>query len=300
MISLVIPVFNEEKSLLELYQRITRSLKDKEHEIIFVNDGSTDGSEKVIEKLTNKDKKVSFVSFRRNQGKSRALMAGFNRAKGETIVTLDADLQDRPEEIIKLLKKLDEGYDLVSGWKKKRNDPALNVIFSRIGGIIISKFAGVELHDINCGLKAYKKEVTESLTLYGDLYRFIPVLASAEGFSVGEVEVTHDIRKYGRSKYGPSKFFRSFFDLFTVLFLTKFKTRPFHLFGALGTLLFFLGGIILGYLSILWFSGQAIGRRPLLILGILLVIIGIQLFTSGLLAELLISLKENKDGKNQR
>lgn len=298
MISLVIPVFNEEKSLPELHQRIARSLKGREYEVIFVNDGSTDGSQSVINRLAEKNKNVSSVVFKRNQGKSKALMAGFSLAKGEIIVTLDADLQDKPEEIGKLIKKLDEGYDLVSGWKKKRQDPALNVLFSRLGGVIIRKFGGVGLHDINCGLKAYRKELAKSLVLYGDQYRFIPVLAAAEGFSLEEVEVSHDKRKYGFSKYGPSKFFRSFFDLFTILFLTKFKTRPFHLFGALGSLLIFSGGLMLGYLSVLWFSGQAIGRRPLLILGILLVIVGIQLFTSGLLAELIISLKENKNDKN--
>ena len=227
-ISFIVPVFNEEKSLHELYQRIARSFKDQDYEIIFVNDGSTDGSLTEINKLIRKDNKVLCVSFRNNQGKSQALMAGFKKALGETVVTLDADLQDRPEEIHKLLKTMEEGYDLVSGWKKKRRDPLMNVIFSRLGGKVIEKLGGVKIHDINCGLKVYKKELAKSLHLYGDLYRFIPLMAAADGYQVGEAEVVHDPRKYGRSKYGPSKFFRSFFDLFTVLFLNKFKSRPFH------------------------------------------------------------------------
>ncbi|HUV71524.1 MAG TPA: glycosyltransferase family 2 protein [Clostridia bacterium] len=292
MISLVIPVFNEEKSLDELYERVVKALKGRAFELIFVNDGSTDRSGQLIEKLRAKDKRISLVTFRQNQGKSRALMAGFRQSRGEIVVTLDADLQDQPEEIKKLLGKLEEGFDLVCGWKKKREDPWLNVLFSRFFNLVIGLTTKVSLHDINCGLKAFRRETVENLNLYGDLYRFIPVLAAKEGFRVSEVEVSHASRKYGTSKYGISKFIRGFFDLFTILFLTNFKTRPLHLFGFLGGAMITLGIIICLYLTILWFSGQAIGGRPLLFLGILLIISGVQLFTSGLLAELIFHTRE--------
>lgn len=292
MISLVIPVFNEEKSLDELYERVVKALKGRAFELIFVNDGSTDRSGQLIEKLKAKDKRISLVTFRQNQGKSRALMAGFRQSRGEIVVTLDADLQDQPEEIKKLLGKLEEGFDLICGWKKKREDPWLNVLFSRFFNLVIGLTTKVSLHDINCGLKAFRRETVENLNLYGDLYRFIPVLAAKEGFRVSEVEVSHASRKYGTSKYGISKFIRGFFDLFTILFLTNFKTRPLHLFGFLGGAMITLGIIICLYLTILWFSGQAIGGRPLLFLGILLIISGVQLFTSGLLAELIFHTRE--------
>lgn len=294
MISLVIPVFNEEKSLLELYERVIKALRDKTFELVFVNDGSIDGSEQVIKKLQKKDKRVSLISFRQNQGKSRALMAGLKQSRGEMVVTLDADLQDQPEEIKKLLGKLEQGFDLVCGWKKKRKDPWLNVLFSRFFNLTVGLTTKVFLHDINCGLKAFRREVAENLNFYGDLYRFIPVLAAKEGFRVTEVEVSHASRKYGASKYGVSKFIRGFFDLFTILFLTNFKTRPLHLFGLLGLLMAGLGVVICLYLTTLWFSGQTIGNRPLLFLGILLIIAGIQLFTSGLLAELIFHTRESQ------
>lgn len=295
MISVIIPVFNEEKSLWELYTRLTLVLKKEKFEIVFINDGSTDNSLKIIKKIKQKDERVFLINFRRNQGKSNALIKGFEFAKGDKIVTIDADLQDRPEEIPKLVNKLDEGFDLVSGWKKKRNDPFLNVIFSRVFNQAVRAITKVNLHDMNCGLKAYKKEVIDSLNLYGDLYRFIPVLAAKEGYKVGEVIVSHDPRKYGKSKYGFSKFLKGFFDFFTVIFLINFKSRPFHLFGGLGMFLFGIGVLICLYLTVLWLQGQTIGRRPLLILGILLIIIGIQLFTSGLLAELMVSQNQAKD-----
>ncbi len=298
MISIIIPFLNEEDSLKELYGRLISSLKEQqEFEIIFVNDGSTDTSLEIVFELAKKDKRIKIVSFKRNKGKSAALTAGFEKAKGERIITMDADLQDQPEEINKLIKKLDEGFDLVSGWKKKRYDKKIFVCFSRIFNWLIRKTTNLQIHDINCGFKAYKREVVDNLNLYGDFYRFIPVLAAQEGFNVGEVEISHAERKYGHSKYGVSKFFKGFFDLTIVLFLINFKTKPFRLFGTAGISLFTLGTIILTYLTIIWFSGQAIGRRPLLIFGMLLVIVGIQLFSLGLIAELLVSVKEeNKHG----
>lgn len=296
MLSVIIPVYNEEKSLNELYFRIVDSLEKKDFEIIFVNDGSVDDSVKIIDELVKKDKRVSKVNFKRNKGKSAVLMEGFKEAKGELIVTLDADLQDHPEEINNLVEKVNDGYDLVSGWKKQRNDPLVFVLFSHFFNWIIRKTTGVKLHDINCGLKIYKREVVESLHLYGDLYRFIPVLAAKEGFRIGEIEVDHSPRKYGHSKYGISKFFRGFFDLMTVLFLTNFRVKPFHFFGTAGISLFSIGLIICFYLSIIWAMGQAIGRRPLLIFGILLIIVGIQLFSLGLIAELMVA--GERDRKN--
>jgi len=291
MISIIIPFLNEEKSIDELYQRISGFLNKKDFEIIFVNDGSSDKSLEIVQKIINKDKKTSLISFKRNKGKSLALMAGFKKAQGDIIITMDADLQDQPEEIGKLITKLDEGYDLVSGWKKKRNDPGVFVVFSRIFNWLIRKTTKLPVHDINCGFKIYKREVIENLVLYGDFYRFIPILAAQEGFKVGEIEVVHAPRKYGKSKYGFSKFFKGFFDLLTVLFLINFENKPFHLFGTAGISLFGLGFFILTYLTGLWFSGESIGRRPLLIFGMLLMIVGIQLFSLGLLAELLVKRK---------
>jgi glycosyltransferase involved in cell wall biosynthesis len=297
MISIVIPVFNEEKSLKELYQRIAKVLKEN-WEIIFINDGSTDSSCLEITKIIKQDKRVSLVS-QRHLGKAKALMSGFEQTKGEIVLTLDADLQDEPEEIPKFLKKINQGYDLVSGWKKRRKDPFLVVFFSRIFNFFISCLTPLKVHDINCGFKAYKKAVLANLNLYGDLYRFIPILAVNEGFAVGEVEIKHASRKYGYSKYSLFKGFRGFFDLFTILFLTKFKSRPLHFFGPLGFLLFATGFVISLYLTVLWLQGEIIGRRPLLILGILLIIIGIQLFTTGLVAELIVSIFHEKRESKQ-
>jgi len=298
MISIVIPVFNEEKSLKELYQRINNVLK-KDWEIIFVDDGSTDSSALQISKIAEKDKRVSLSSLSRHLGKAKALMKGFQNSKGEIVVTLDADLQDEPEEIPKFLAKIDEGYDLVNGWKKQRKDSLLVVLFSRILNFFISKFTALKIHDINCGFKAYKKSVVTSLNLYGDLYRFIPILAVNKGFRVIEIGVSHAPRKYSHSKYGLFKGFQGFFDIFTILFLTKFKDRPLHFFGPFGFLLFLTGFFISLYLTILWLQGESIGRRPLLILGLLLIITGIQIFTTGLLAELIISVfHEKRNEKN--
>lgn len=294
MISVIIPFLNEKASLKELYQRVIKVLGKGKLEIIFINDGSTDGSLAIAEEIAQKDERVKIVSFRRNKGKSVALMAGFKKVQGDLIITMDADLQDQPEEINKLIEKLNEGFDLVSGWKKKRYDKKIFVWFSRFFNWVIRETTGVAIHDVNCGFKVYKKEVVNGLNLYGDIYRFIPILAAKEGFRVGEIEIEHAPRKYGRSKYGFSKFFEGFFDLVTILFLINFKTKPFRLFGTVGISLFGLGSAILVYLTLIWFSGESIGRRPLLIFGMLLVIVGIQLFSLGLIAELLISVNESK------
>lgn len=288
--SVVIPSYNEEKSLRELYDRLTTifSKIDGDYELIFVDDGSTDNSLYVLKEIHNKDSRVKIVHFRKNFGKSHALSRGFMHCRGETVITLDADLQDLPEEIPSLLKHIDKGFDLVSGWKKKRNDPFGKRIASRLFNFFASIITGIKIHDFNCGLKAYKKEVTTHLSLYGEIYRFIPAIAGWKGFKVGEVIVKHGSRIYGKSKFGQERLLRGFLDLLTIMFLTKYTQRPLHLFGGLGLLLSLFGFIVDAYLALLWFSGQFIGHRPLLLLGTLLVIIGVQFISFGLLGELIV------------
>jgi glycosyltransferase involved in cell wall biosynthesis len=287
--SAIIPVFNEEKSLKELTRRLIKVFDDlqKSYELIFIDDGSKDNSFSILEKLSRKNSKIKIISFRKNFGKSTALACGFHFSRGEIIFTLDADLQDQPEDIPLFLKKLKEGYDLVSGWKKKRNDPIDKVIISRIFNFLTARFTGVKIHDFNCGFKVYKREVINNLEVYGDLYRFIPALAFWQGFKVGEVEVHHQRRLYGKSKFGQSRLPRGFFDLFTVVFILRFLKRPLHFFGFLGLIFFFFGLIINLYLTFIWFKGQAIGHRPLLILGMLLIVVGIQFISTGLLGEMM-------------
>jgi glycosyltransferase involved in cell wall biosynthesis len=289
-ISVIIPCYNEEGSLKELYERLTKVLKTTttKYEVIFVDDGSTDRSIEILKDLHKHDEKVKIVHFRRNFGKAMALMQGFKDCLGKTVITLDADLQDLPEEIPRLLEWLEEGFDLVSGWKRKRKDSFGRILASRIFNFFTSLFTGVKIHDFNCGLKAYRREVTDELELYGELYRFIPAFAIWKGFRVGEVIVEHGPRLYGKSKFGRDRFFRGFFDLLTIIMLTKFTQKPLHFFGALGILLLAVGSCIDGYLAALWFSGKFIGHRPLLMLGTLLIIIGIQFMFFGLLGELVV------------
>jgi glycosyltransferase involved in cell wall biosynthesis len=289
MISIVVPVFNEEESLEKFYSALVSSLANLgAYEIVFVDDGSTDSSLDLMKKLAVKDKKVRIFSFRKNQGKAEALTLGFKMAKGDYVVTLDADLQDRPEEIKNLLDKLKEGYDLVSGWRKDRKDPLKTRLSSRLFNSIMSLFWGVHLHDYNCGLKAYTKEAAKSLNLYGGMHRFIPLLAAGKGFEVTEIPVVHEKRKYGKSKYGFSKIFKDVPDMLTILFLTRFATRPLHFFGFIGGIASLLGSIILLYLFILRLMGKTIGDRPLLTFGMLLVLAGFQVLFSGFLADLVL------------
>ncbi len=294
MISVVIPAFNEQESLEKFYPRLLASLKklDKSYEIIFVDDGSTDSTLPILKKIALRDKNVRIFSFRINQGKAEALTLGFQEAKGELVVTLDADLQDRPEEISKLLKKLDEGWDCVSGWRKDRKDGIGKIIFSKIFNILTLTFWGTKLHDYNCGLKAYTANAAKSLSLYGGRHRFIPLLLHEQGFRVTEVPVVHDKRKFGKSKYGISKVFKDLPDIFTMLFLSKYAKKPLHFFGTIGGLMLFAGVLISFYLTFLWLQGESIGRRPLLLLGILLIVVGLQTFFTGFLADLIIHLSE--------
>jgi dolichol-phosphate mannosyltransferase len=288
-------VFNESDSLEELHREIRaagRSI-DGGLEIIFVDDGSTDSSWRRIVALQELDPSISALRFRRNFGKAAALAAGFSLARGERVFTLDADLQDDPKEIPKFLAKMDEGYDLVSGWKKVRYDPWHKVLPSRVFNGLVSRLTGVHLHDHNCGFKCYRDEVLDEIQLYGEFHRFTPVLASARGFTVAEVVVDHRPRKHGHSKYGVARILKGLIDLTTIKFLTSFRNRPQHLLGSMGLACFLFGVLGLGYLAAVWIANLGgadygpIGARPLLIFSATAVLLGAQVLTVGLIAELI-------------
>lgn len=288
-LSIVIPLYNEYESLRELHEGINVELErlGVPAEIIFVDDGSTDRSLDVLKELQQSDPRIRIFRFRRNFGKSAALSAGFRVATGDIILTMDADLQDQPSEMMKLLDRLDEGADLVSGWKKKRHDPLTKTIPSRVFNAVTAFLTGVPLHDMNCGYKAYRREVIEEIRVYGEMHRYIPVLASYRGFRVAEVPIEHRARPFGRSKYGFTRLFGGFFDLLTVIMLTRYNRKPLHVFGFIGILLVGLGLAIELYLTIGWFMGRWIGDRPALMLGILSLIVGAQFIFFGLLAEMI-------------
>lgn len=290
-VSVVIPVLNEEGNLEEMSRQLTDVLVGLKcsYEILFVDDGSTDRTAANCQDLVTADSHIVLVQLRRRFGKATALQTGFELARGEIIITMDGDLQDVPAEIPKFLARLDEGYDLVSGWKQNRKDSLLKRIESKIFNFITSAVTGLKLKDYNCGFKAYRREVTRHVHLYGELYRFIPALAHAEGFRIGEVPVFHRAREHGKSKYSYERIFRAPFDLFTTFFLCGFRRRPLHLFGPLGAFFGITGLIVNTYLAILWFGGESIGRRPLLMLGTLMIIVGIQIVIFGLLAEMIAS-----------
>jgi len=285
----VIPVFDERDSLRPLAAELLPALRKlgRRYEVIFVDDGSRDGSTEVLADLAAAEPEVRAVRLRRNFGKGAALMAGFREARGDAVVTLDADLQDDPAEIGRLLAALEDGADLVSGWKEDRQDPWSKRAASRVFNGVTARVSGVDLHDLNCGFKAYRAEVVRSLALTGDLYRYIPVMAAAEGFRVREVSVNHRPRRYGRSKYGLGRYLRGFLDLLTIMFFGRFRSRPMHLFGGLGLLFCAIGVVIGAYLTALKLTGAAIGQRPLLLLSVLLIVVGIQLVTLGLMSELI-------------
>ncbi|GBE30034.1 undecaprenyl-phosphate 4-deoxy-4-formamido-L-arabinose transferase [bacterium BMS3Bbin04] len=254
-------------------------------EIIFINDGSRDGSDDILKSFTESDQRVNIIHFRRNRGKSAALAAGFQLARGVFVVTMDADLQDDPNEIPNLIARLEDGYDMISGWKKKRNDPLSKTLPSRFFNGVARATSGIKIHDFNCGLKIYRNEVVQTIELYGELHRFIPILAKNQGWVVGELVVQHHPRRWGRTKFGISRFMSGFFDLLTVLFLVRYSTSPMHLFGAVGLIFGFSGFGILAVMSVQWWMGQPIGDRPLFFLGILLIIVGVQFFSMGLIGE---------------
>jgi glycosyltransferase involved in cell wall biosynthesis len=294
-LSIVVPALNEAESLPELTSRIRAELAGKTpYELIFVDDGSKDDTWKVMRSLTDEDPAVRAVRLRKNFGKAMALSAGFAKARGEILMTLDADLQDDPAEIPKFIEAVEGGLDVVVGWKLKRLDPTNRLILTRIFNGTVRWVTGVKLHDMNCGFKAYRRAVVETIPIYGDLFRFTPALAAWEGFTVGEVGVHHHARKHGTSRYGLERIFRGSFDLFTVLFLTKYSKRPMHLFGALGVAMAVIGFVINLYLTVLWVAGQKIGDRPLLLLGTLMMLGGIQLFSMGFLGEFLTYLHQKR------
>jgi len=289
LLSVVVPVKDEAETLAELYQSLKAALEEtgRPFELIFVDDGSVDQSFAALRGLFEQDPRVRVVKLLRNFGKSAALAAGFDRAKGEVVLTLDGDLQDDPKEIPQFLRKLEEGYDLVSGWKKLRRDPLSRRLQSRLFNWATARLFGIELHDFNCGFKAYRREALSRLQLYGELHRYIPALLGAQGFRVTEIAVEHHPRQAGKSKYGLGRIPRGLFDLITVLFLTQYARRPLHLFGGAGLISFLLGAASLGYLTVLWFLGQRpIGTRPLFMGGIMLLLLGAQILSLGLLAEL--------------
>lgn len=290
-VSVVIPLYNEQDSLRELSAAIREELFklcDKNYEIIFVNDGSNDRSAEILKDLVAGSSRIISLTFRRNVGKSPALAVGFKEAKYGIVITMDADLQDDPKELVNLIAKLDEGYDLVTGWKKKRNDPASKTVPSKFFNMVTSFFSGIKLHDFNCGLKAYRKEVTEALEVYGELHRYLPALAHWKGFRIAEIPVTHHPRKFGKSKFGTSRFFKGFLDLLSIVFVNRYGKRPLHLFGTVGTLLAILGVGINAYVTIEWFGGTPLSNRPILLLGVLLILVGVQLVSLGLLGEMIV------------
>ncbi len=296
MISVIVPVHDEERSVALLHDELTSALDPlgEPWEVVFVDDGSTDGTFGALTRLHAAHDGVRVVRLRRNFGKAAALQAGFEAAQGEIVVTIDGDLQDDPTEIPSLLAKLDEGFDLVSGWKVKRRDPLNRRIPSRIFNAVTGRLSGLRLHDFNCGLKAYRAEVVRGLRIYGELHRFIPVLAHYRGYRVAELPVNHRPRQHGRSRYGLERYVRGFLDLLTVSFMGRYRHRPLHLFGGLGLVLGFLGTALLGYLTVLKAMGEAIGHRPLLTLGVLLVVVGLQFFSLGLISELITSHNEER------
>ncbi|HHJ65013.1 MAG TPA: glycosyltransferase [Aquifex aeolicus] len=291
-VSVVIPAYNEEENLPVLYERLKAVLDrlEGDYEILFVDDGSTDGSFEVLRDLARRDGRVRVIRFRRNYGQTAAMYAGFEHATGDVIVTMDADLQNDPEDIPRLLRKLEEGYDIVSGWRKDRKDPFLSRrLPSKIANWIISKVTGVELHDYGCTLKAYRSEIAKRYRLYGDMHRFLPALARRFGARVTEIPVRHHPRLYGRSKYGIGRTVRVILDIFLVKFLNEYITKPLYVFGGIGFLLLTAGILIELYLTLLKiFTGADIGGRPLLILGVLLILAGIQLLSTGIIAELIV------------
>ncbi|HBT77900.1 MAG TPA: glycosyltransferase [Planctomycetaceae bacterium] len=299
-LSIVIPLYDEEASLRQLHAEIAEVAETNgyEMEILFVDDGSTDGSWDLVEQLAREDPRVRGVRFRRNFGKAAALNAGFEAAQGEIVITMDADLQDDPKEIPKFLALLGTGFDVVSGWKQVRHDPWHKVIPSRFFNGMVGFMTGVKLHDHNCGMKAYRREIFEEVHLYGELHRFVPVLAAARGYRVGEKTIDHRARRFGRSKYGFTRFVKGFLDLFTVWFITGYGQRPQHLMGTLGLIAFTIGSVLLAWLAAQWCGSRLffspenyvhLGGKPAVIYGVGLMLLGGQLLSMGIIAELFVA-----------
>lgn len=289
-VTVVVPLYNEESSLVELSVALKKVLDNMRctWEVIFIDDGSTDASFQKLQEIHRVNTRFKCLKFKRNYGKSAALQEGFKAAKGDYVITMDADLQDDPFEIPALISKLNEGFDLVSGWKKVRHDPFIKKHTSRLFNKVTSVMVGLRLHDYNCGLKAYVKDVVKNIKVYGEMHRYIPALAHLSGYRVTEIPVTHHERKYGTTKYGLSRFFNGLFDLITVLFTTKYIKRPLHLFGFIGVLSFLAGFGVLIYLTIMKFvESVPISGRPLFFVAILMAIVGVQFFSIGLIGEMI-------------
>jgi glycosyltransferase involved in cell wall biosynthesis len=291
-ISVVVPLLNEEESLPELAAWIDRVMKANNfsYEVIMIDDGSKDGSWKVIQQLSAANPSVKGIKFRKNYGKSAALQVGFTEAQGDVVITMDADLQDSPDEVPELYRMITvDGYDLVSGWKQKRYDPITKTIPTKLYNGTTRMLTGIQLHDMNCGLKAYRNEVVKSVEVYGEMHRYIPILARKAGFrKIGEKVVVHQARKYGSTKFGMERFLYGFLDLLSVSFMTRFANRPMHIFGGLGVLSFFLGFVTVVYLAIAKFVWEQyrMTERPLFYLALLSIVVGVQLFLAGFLGEL--------------
>ncbi len=305
-ITVLVPVLDEEACVVELTERVTKVLDDLERsfELVFVDDGSTDATVERVRELHDRDPRVKLVRFRRNFGKAAAITAGVEHSRGRIVVTIDGDLQDVPEEIPRFLEKLETGdYDLVSGWKQDRQDPASKRYPSKLYNWVTRRMAQIDLHDFNCGFKAYRREVLEQVAIYGELHRYIPVLASRRGFRVGEIKVSHQRRQHGHSKYGWHRLYKGPLDLLTVLFITRYTRRPLHLFGVIGLIFMSVGFAVNLYLALLWFVAQSqwselqallgidggfsLSSRPLLLLGVMLMLLGFQTLTTGLLGEMI-------------
>lgn len=286
---------DEEATLRELTERIDAAAQGclrpgETYEIVFVDDGSRDGSIQVVEALVAERPQVRLLELQGNFGKSAALAAAFSEVRGEIVFTLDADLQDDPKEIPRFLAKLAEGFDLVSGYKETRHDPISKVLPSRVFNAMVRRLTGIRLHDVNCGFKAYRSVVLKNVRLYGEMHRFVPVLAHWKRFKIGEIVVEHHARKFGKSKFGGGRFFRGLMDLLTVFFLLKYERRPAHFFGGVGAIILAAGMVVCSYLTVLKLIGEEIGHRPLLILGVLWVVVGVQILATGLIAELIVHL----------
>lgn len=300
-VSIIIPVQDEQETIVPLVEAITTVFRSSLHgiatssEIIIVDDGSRDRTWAAIQRAIEGFDRVTGIRLRRNFGKAAALQEGIQVSTGDIVITMDGDLQDDPQEIPRFLARMDEGFDLVSGWKKIRHDPPGKTLPSKLFNRVTALVTGVRLHDFNCGFKAYDRRIFEDIKLYGELHRFVPALADHAGYRVGEIAVTHHPRRFGRSKYGVRRLLKGFLDLLTVLTITKFSRRPGHLFGGLGAAMGLLGGGMMLYLIVLWFMGHAIGDRPLLILAVLLMIVGLQFLFFGMIAELLVNIDQRSN-----
>ncbi|MBP7460283.1 MAG: glycosyltransferase family 2 protein [Candidatus Delongbacteria bacterium] len=300
-LSIVIPCYNEEESLYPLYDQIVEAVRPLklDFEIILVDDGSTDQSPiREIELYQRDPQHIKIIQLRKNMGKAAALALGFSESEGNYVVTMDADLQDDPQEIKNLIGKLEEGYDLVSGWKKTRHDPLGKTLPSRLFNWVVSRMSGIRIHDFNCGLKIYRREVIQNFPVYGEMHRYLPVLAFWQGFRIGEIPVQHHARRFGTSKYGVSRMLKGFLDLLTIIFLNRYAKRPLHFFGAIGVGIGLIGMIINLYVVGLWIHfGNIQNRHPLLSLGILLTTVSIQFLSTGLLGELLVKMNISDEKK---